>query len=108
MLEKIEIGKTYTNKDQDEFTVIFVGKTMVVYIDNIDGECAGYLETALKYWSELPREEEKWFKVIYFHKKNQRPARMKNLFKSQEDFLNYTDFKKEDYHWISLKEFKVE
>lgn len=108
MLEKIEIGKTYLDSNGFKSEILAIGNKSIFARseDMSEGSCK--INWAKDNWSELPREKEKWFEVICFHKENQRPVRKATFFKSEEDFLNYCDFKKEDYHWISLKEFKVE
>lgn len=63
MLDKIEVGNTYLDVEEDEVTVIFVGEQKLFYSwKNNKGEyfeCSKTLDNARKYWKELPKEPKK-------------------------------------------------
>ena len=51
-----------------------------------------------------PKEKVKWFQVIAHHKNDLCPFLKINLHKSEQDYLDFLGYKKEDFHWIKLIE----
>lgn len=50
----------------------------------------------------LPNKKQKWFQIIYFNKSSVRPARDRYLYASKKDFLEDSELKESDFHWIKL------
>lgn len=103
MLEKIEVGEVYLNSDKLKIEVLFVNSEAIFYKRLEIKESYGWSDVAyaIANWT---KPEEKWFCVTYFIKESDRPWIGDNLFKSEQDFLDYEGTEKEDYHWIKLEE----
>lgn len=105
MLEEFEVGSVFLTETKEEVRVLFVDGRSIFY-ESCASKNRGIIDPrcAFSYWT---KPEEKWFRVIFFHKESNHPYVYGPLFKSEQDFLDYECTEKEDYHWIKLEEISI-